>query len=201
MQPKRLFTAIALATIGATTPLSAQRWRTIEVGAFGQYTMFGDVLHLDNALGLGGMVGFFVLPNVVAEGDISISRTDGPLSGKLTYRPIHARLAYHVPLSDQLKLALGVANAALAVGLLAALRLPRYWTPRLLAAGGVNIALAIATPLALVILFGNQVGATFAEVFWLLLAEGLFLTSVLAPLEAVRESRARSEVGTKGTPC
>jgi outer membrane protein OmpA-like peptidoglycan-associated protein len=108
MQAKRLLATIALATIGAATPVSAQRWRSIEVGAFGQYTMFGDVLHLDNALGLGGMVGFFILPNTVVEGDISLSRTDGPLSGKLTYRPIHARLAYHIPLTQRLKLPVGI---------------------------------------------------------------------------------------------
>lgn len=108
MHKKRLLAAIALATIGATTPLSAQRWRTIEVGAFGQYTMFDDVLHLDNALGLGGMVGFFILPNTVIEGDISLSRTDGPLSGKLTYRPVHARFAYHIPITDRLKLPVGI---------------------------------------------------------------------------------------------
>ena len=94
MNHKRLLATIALATVGVGTPLSAQRWRTFEVGAFGQYTMFGDVLQLDNALGLGGMVGFFILPNTVVEGDISFSRTDGPLSGKLTYRPVHARMAY-----------------------------------------------------------------------------------------------------------
>ena len=108
MNHKRLLATIALATVGVGTPLSAQRWRTFEVGAFGQYTMFGDVLQLDNALGLGGMVGFFILPNTVVEGDISFSRTDGPLSGKLTYRPVHARMAYHIPLTDRLKLPVGI---------------------------------------------------------------------------------------------
>ncbi|HUQ79585.1 MAG TPA: OmpA family protein [Gemmatimonadaceae bacterium] len=108
MRVKYLAATVTLATISASSPLAAQRWGSIEVGGFGQYTMFGDVLHLDNALGVGGMVGFFILPNVVAEGDISIARTDGPLGGKISYRPIHARVAYHVPLSQQLKLALGL---------------------------------------------------------------------------------------------
>lgn len=108
MHRKRLLATIAVVTISATTPLSAQRWRSIEVGGFGQYVMFGDVLQLDNALGLGGMVGFFILPNTVVEGDISFSRTDGPLSGKLTYRPVHARVAYHIPVSGRLKLPVGI---------------------------------------------------------------------------------------------
>ena len=48
------------------------------------------------------------LPNLVAEADVSIAHSDGPLSGKITYRPWHARIAYHVPLTPQLKLALGL---------------------------------------------------------------------------------------------
>lgn len=79
----------------------------MEVGGFGQYAMFGDVLHLDNALGGGGMVGLFILPNLVAEGDIPFARTDGPLGGKISYRSAHLRLAYHIPLSAPFKVALG----------------------------------------------------------------------------------------------
>jgi outer membrane protein OmpA-like peptidoglycan-associated protein len=108
MRATRLTTALVLLTFGAALPASAQRWGTVELGGFGQYTMFGDVLQLDNALGAGGMAGLFFLPNVVAEGDIGFARTDGPLSGKLTYRPWHVRVAYHVPLTDQLKLAVGI---------------------------------------------------------------------------------------------
>jgi outer membrane protein OmpA-like peptidoglycan-associated protein len=107
MRLKHLAATIAVATIGAAAPLSAQRWPTVEVGAFGQYTMFGDVLKLDNAPGLGGMVGLFLLPNLAVEGDISFSPTDGPLSGDITYRPLHARLAYHIPVSDRFRVALG----------------------------------------------------------------------------------------------
>ena len=112
MRVKRLAATLALTLIGASgaaAPASAQRIGSVEVGAFGQYTIFGDLIELDNALGFGGMVGLFILPNLVAEGDISLSRTEGPLSaGKVTYRPIHARLAYHIPLSERLKLPVGI---------------------------------------------------------------------------------------------
>ena len=107
MRVKHLATTIAVATIGAAAPLSAQRWPTVEVGAFAKYTMFGDVLQLDDAPGFGGMVGLFILPNLVAEGDVAFASTDGPLSGSITYRPVHARLAYHIPLGDKFRLALG----------------------------------------------------------------------------------------------
>ena len=108
MRSGRIAATTALVLAGAAAPASAQRWGTIEVGGFGQYTMFGDVLQLDNAFGVGGMLGLFILPNVVAEVDIAIASTDGPLSGKIRYQPFHARLGYHVPLTQQLKLALGV---------------------------------------------------------------------------------------------
>jgi outer membrane protein OmpA-like peptidoglycan-associated protein len=107
MRANRFATAIVLATLGASAPAAAQRFGTVEVGAFGQYTNFGNVLELDNALGIGGMLGLFVLPNLVVEGDVALLSTDGPLSGKIKYRPLHARLAYHIPLTDQLKLAVG----------------------------------------------------------------------------------------------
>lgn len=107
MRSKRLATAVVLAVAGVAAPASAQRWGTVEVGGFVQYTLFGDVLQLDNAAGAGGMLGLFILPNLVAEGDLSFARTDGPLSGTITYRPIHTRLAYHIPLTERWKLALG----------------------------------------------------------------------------------------------
>jgi len=106
MRVKHLATTIAVATIAAA-PLSAQRWPTVEVGAFAKYTMFGDLLQLDDAPGFGGMFGLFILPNLVAEGDVAFASTDGPLSGSITYRPVHARLAYHIPLGDKFRLALG----------------------------------------------------------------------------------------------
>ena len=40
MRVKLVATTLAVATIGAAAPLSGQRWPTVEVGAFGQYTMF-----------------------------------------------------------------------------------------------------------------------------------------------------------------
>ncbi len=108
MRATRATIAVLLATTGAAVPVSAQRWGSVELGAFGQYTLFGDVLKLDNAIGAGGMAGIFILPNLVAEADVSLSRSDGPLSGKITYRPWHARVAYHIPLTQQLKLPIGL---------------------------------------------------------------------------------------------
>ena len=107
MRASRVTIAFAI-TVCAALPASAQRWGSVELGAFGQYTNFGNVLQLDNKVGFGGMAGLFILPNLAAEADISILSTSGPLAGDIKYRPWHARVAYHVPLTEQLKLALGL---------------------------------------------------------------------------------------------
>ena len=109
MRASRVTIALAFLTAAAPLlPAAAQRWGSVELGAFGQYTNFGNVLQLDNKLGFGGMAGLFILPNLAAEADVSISSTSGPLAGSIKYRPWHARVAYHVPLTEQLKLALGL---------------------------------------------------------------------------------------------
>ena len=105
---QRHIAAVTFALAIAAQPAAAQRWRTVELGGFVNYTMFGDILELDNALGLGGMAGLFILPNLAVEGDMSVGPTDGPLSGKLIYRPSRLRLAYHVPVTGRLKIPLGL---------------------------------------------------------------------------------------------
>jgi outer membrane protein OmpA-like peptidoglycan-associated protein len=111
MRVTRTTMTVVLATMsiaGAANPAAAQRWKQIELGAFGSYSRFADELELDSVLGVGGMAGLFLLPNLAAEADVSFSRTDGPLSGKITYRPWRARLAYHIPINSQLKIPIGL---------------------------------------------------------------------------------------------
>ena len=109
MRVKRLAAVMTLALLASSTPASGQRQWSVEAGGFGKYTIFGDLIQLDNAPGVGGMVGLFILPNLAAEADISFSQTEGPLTdGNVTYRPFHARLSYHIPINEQLKLPLGI---------------------------------------------------------------------------------------------
>ena len=99
--------AVALALAGAAMPALAQQWKTVEVGVHVQRTMFGDVLRLDDAFGFGGHLGFFILPNLAVEGDISFAPTEGPLSGDITFRPVYAQLVYNIPLSQRFRLLAG----------------------------------------------------------------------------------------------
>ncbi|HZN33630.1 MAG TPA: hypothetical protein VFB80_07415 [Pirellulaceae bacterium] len=82
---------------------------------------------------------------------------------------------------------IGVSNAALAVSLLVAVRLRREWTVRLLVAGLALFFVGLVPPLAMTAMFKGNLGASFADVAWLLLVQGLFVLATLAPLEAAKE--------------
>ena len=81
--------------------------------------------------------------------------------------------------------AIGVANAALALALLAALQVRRSWIVRSLLALAALLLVVVATPIAMALMF-RSVGASFADLVWLLTAEGLFVLATLAPLEAAK---------------
>jgi OOP family OmpA-OmpF porin len=55
---------------------SAQRPRAIELGGFGRYTIFPDTLGVENVFAGGGRLGYFILPNLSVEGDVSFGVTD-----------------------------------------------------------------------------------------------------------------------------
>ncbi len=92
--------------------------------------------------------------------------------------------------------AIGVANAMLAVSLLAALRLRREPGVRALVAVFALVFAALATPALLRICFAD-VGAAFADIVWLLLAEGLFVLATLGPLEAARRSNVEKQMSNE----
>jgi outer membrane protein OmpA-like peptidoglycan-associated protein len=107
---KRLLGAAFAAAVALAPPttVSAQRPGAIEIGAFGAGTWFDDVYGVKDRWGVGGRLGFFVLPGLAIEGDVSaIWTTFQPTDQDLTYMPISARLVYNAPLSDNTALLLG----------------------------------------------------------------------------------------------
>ena len=95
---RQLGFAVALAAVSAS-PLAAQRWGSLEIGAFGQYTFIDEDLQIDDAFGGGARVGLFPFRNVSAEGSIGFAPTDGP-AGADTYRPMYVHLLYHAPFGN-----------------------------------------------------------------------------------------------------
>ena len=106
---------IALAAVVAAiaaAPATAQQRGTVELGAFGRYTAYGDEisgLRLDNAMGGGLRLGYFLSPILAIEGDVAYAR---PGSSVITAQdpshvPIHLRALLNVQFSDRTGLLLG----------------------------------------------------------------------------------------------
>jgi outer membrane protein OmpA-like peptidoglycan-associated protein len=92
-------------------PVQAQKSGAVEIGAFGRFTRFESKLNFDNRLGVGGRLGVFVMPRLAIEGDVTYTRTktQGDLDVRQT--PLHARLVYHIPVSDRATALLGAGFA------------------------------------------------------------------------------------------
>lgn len=91
---------------GAITA-QAQQAGTVEIGGFGLYTKFDSKLNFDNRFGVGGRLGVFVVRNLAVEGDVTYTRTKSQGGLELRQVPIHARLIYNIPLTDDGALLLG----------------------------------------------------------------------------------------------
>lgn len=96
---------LALAAMTAS-PLAAQRFGSVEAGAFGVYTWIEDELLVDDAFGIGGRLGLFVWRNISLEGSISFASTEGE-SGTDTYRPIYGHVIYHAPIRGRTQFLIG----------------------------------------------------------------------------------------------
>ena len=89
MSPRQIMAAV-IAALLLTTSASAQSARSLEFGAYGDYTSFGDVLPFTEGFGLGGRLGFFLLSPLALEAAASIAT-----GAEVTYVPIRARLIYN----------------------------------------------------------------------------------------------------------
>jgi outer membrane protein OmpA-like peptidoglycan-associated protein len=102
--------AFALAVAGTLSggPLAAQRGGTVELGAFGRYSMFDDTLRLDDAIGGGARLGVFFARNFALDAQASYS--DVTPAGTTTRSwniPGYLRLVYNLPLGGRSALLFG----------------------------------------------------------------------------------------------
>jgi outer membrane protein OmpA-like peptidoglycan-associated protein len=109
---------LALAGALAAGPVAAQSAGTVELGAFGKWTKFGNPLatdvinHLprDNGFGFGGRLGIFVVRRLEIEADASYTKVDAAVtagSGKVSYLPIHIGPTYNFRLGEHAAFLLG----------------------------------------------------------------------------------------------
>ena len=111
-------TLLALGAALAAGPLAAQSAGTVELGAFGTWTRFGNPLSTDvinhaprdNGFGFGGRLGIFVARRLELEGDVGYTKVDAAVlvgSGKASYMPIHIGPTYNIRLGEHASFLLG----------------------------------------------------------------------------------------------
>jgi len=96
-------------------PVVAQSGGTVELGAFGRWTKFGDSLGSDvlnnlpkkDGFGGGLRFGIFVVRNLEIEADASYAKVDAASAGKVRYIPIHVGLTYNFPIGGKSAFLLG----------------------------------------------------------------------------------------------
>lgn len=107
---------LALTGLLGAAPLAAQSGGTVELGAFGRWTKFGESLKTDiinnmprkNGFGGGLRFGIFLLRNLEVEADASYTKVDAATAAtKVRIIPIHAGLAYNFPLGGKSAFFLG----------------------------------------------------------------------------------------------
>lgn len=99
---------LVAAALCATPAMAQGPLQKIEIGAFGQFTKFDDVLQLDDALGVGGRLGISVYKWLGIEGDIQYAKTKAnrPPNESITYRPFRGLVTLGIPLADESKVRL-----------------------------------------------------------------------------------------------
>lgn len=105
----RQITAVSIAALLFTTTAMAQPAKTLELGIFGDYTSFGDVVALNSGIGGGGRLGLFLLPGLELEAAASYSTTEDitGLIGDVKFVPLRARLIFNPRLFGGASLLLG----------------------------------------------------------------------------------------------
>jgi opacity protein-like surface antigen len=113
----------AIAVVILAAPAAAQDAGGVEVGAFARYTHSSRSLNLDNAVGFGGVLGYYIKPGIALEADASYSQADakpaiivtGAPAGtaadtgvEVSIVPIHARAVLNVPVATRASVLVGL---------------------------------------------------------------------------------------------
>ena len=96
---RNTFTTLVALSLALAMPVAAQPAGTVDAGLNARFTVTDRTLLADNALGFGGRVGVFVLPNLALEFDASWSKALGGGAGRL--QPMTLQLAWHRPMGEK----------------------------------------------------------------------------------------------------
>jgi OOP family OmpA-OmpF porin len=79
--------------------VSAQSAGTFEITGFGRFTRFDDTLRIQEELGGGGSLGFYLLPILALEAEGAYTKTHSNVTGlPVTSVPLRGRLSLHIPI-------------------------------------------------------------------------------------------------------
>lgn len=98
---------VAAFAAGTLRSLAAQTAGTVEIGGFGRFVRYDQSLQLDNAFGVGGHVGVFIVHPLALEVSGAYVPASGPLSQHGVLIPLYARLVHSASIGDQVALLLG----------------------------------------------------------------------------------------------
>ncbi|MEA2723962.1 MAG: OmpA-OmpF porin, family [Gemmatimonadales bacterium] len=77
---------------------SAQSAGTFEITGFGRFTRFDDTIRIQEELGGGGSLGFYLLPMLALEAEGAYTRTHSNVTGlPVSNIPLRGRLSLHIP--------------------------------------------------------------------------------------------------------
>ncbi len=83
----------------AASVASAQSAGTFEITGFGRFTRFDDTLRIQEELGGGGSLGFFLLPILALEAEGAYTRTHSNVTNlPVSSIPLRGRLSLHIPI-------------------------------------------------------------------------------------------------------
>jgi len=111
----KLRLALAAALCGVAGPVAAQSTGTIELGAFGRWTKFGESLASDvvnklpnhNGWAGGLRFGVFAVKWLELEADASYSKVNAVGGGKASYIPLHLGPTFNIPIGHKAAFLLG----------------------------------------------------------------------------------------------
>lgn len=99
----------ALAILCLSQPAAAQKLGSIEIGAFGRYTIFDNGINLKNAIGGGGQLGFYLMPRLSLEfsGAYVPTKDKATEAVNVKHIPAFVRLLVNVPVGEKFSILVG----------------------------------------------------------------------------------------------
>ena len=87
--------------LSTATAVFGQSTGTFEITGFGRFTRFDDTLRIQEELGGGGSLGFYLLRILALEAEGAYTKTHSNATGlPVSNVPLRARLSLHIPLGD-----------------------------------------------------------------------------------------------------